>query len=271
MNNIDKDSARTIMLNMMDEIHLFCEKNSIRYYLAFGTLLGAIRHKGFIPWDDDMDIMMPRPDYERFVRLYSAKGKYNIHTPYQKHPLYYYSKVYDDSTIKIEEGISYKVISALGVDVDIFPIYGLPTAITDIQIERDKFYRAFLYRMRNFAIGPISMTMSKRHPYFIVLLGGLLHIIGNRFLMRLYIANASKYKYETADRVAELGSRVNIFKKKDFEDWELCDFEGRHYRVPKGYDNILFSSYGNYMKLPPEEDRVSHHGNAIYWKESRFK
>ena len=97
----DISEIRAIQLDIMQDIHDFCEQNSIRYFLCAGTLIGAIRHNGYIPWDDDIDIMMPRPDYDRFMDIYNSKGgyyKFIDHKINNKYALPF-GKVYDDRTI----------------------------------------------------------------------------------------------------------------------------------------------------------------------------
>ena len=111
---------REIQLKMMDCIHHFCIKNKIKYSLAFGSLLGAVRHKGFIPWDDDIDIMMLRSDYELFVNTFNCyNSNYKVYD-YRKDTQYYYAfaKVCDERTLRIESS----KVQGLGVFIDVFPI-----------------------------------------------------------------------------------------------------------------------------------------------------
>ena len=101
MQEISREDSKQLMLKILRDVADFCDNNNLVYYLAYGTLIGAIRHKGFIPWDDDIDIMMPRPDYEEFVRLYHKKGRYGISSPLVDDGCFLvYSKVYDQRTIK---------------------------------------------------------------------------------------------------------------------------------------------------------------------------
>ena len=122
LRKIGSDDIKRISLDILIDVASFCERNNIRYYLACGTLLGAVRHKGFIPWDDDVDIMMPRPDFIRFMDLYES-DRFKGYWPSEGR--YYYGKVYDPKTIKYEKGYDYKKYQPLGVDVDIFPLDGM--------------------------------------------------------------------------------------------------------------------------------------------------
>ena len=129
MKELSKNEIKTIQLDILQSIHQFCETNNIRYSLAYGTLLGAIRHKGYIPWDDDIDVMMPRPDYERFIQNYPNFCDRNIVQTYNNDNSYYLwcAKVYDNRT----EQITFPTRS--GVCVDVFPIDGLPDNLEDVR------------------------------------------------------------------------------------------------------------------------------------------
>ncbi len=117
----DIQELRQIQMGILDEVHQFCEANGLRYFLSSGTLIGAVRHKGYIPWDDDIDIYMPRQDYEQFLQTYSdTKGTYRAINPATE-PHYYYTfaKVVDQRTRMVEkETEGYEI----GVYMDIFPV-----------------------------------------------------------------------------------------------------------------------------------------------------
>ena len=121
------EEHKHIALNILLDVAEFCEKNNLRYFLAYGTLIGAIRHHGFIPWDDDIDIQMPRPDYEKFAKLFNEQqsGSLVAIMPTDKNAKHTFMKVCDKNTIKIENGIRYKDGEELGIDIDVFPIDGL--------------------------------------------------------------------------------------------------------------------------------------------------
>ena len=116
------EEMRDLQLAMMDKIHEFCVERGIRYSLGGGTLLGAVRHKGYIPWDDDIDIMLPRPDYERFLKEFD--GVYPnfkvLHLNNDRTYPYLFAKVYDSRTLLVE------CRATMGVYIDVFPIDGLP-------------------------------------------------------------------------------------------------------------------------------------------------
>ncbi len=111
------------------DVDEFCRKNEITYFLAYGTLIGAVPHQGFIPWDDDIDIFVPRPDYDRFIQSYKPTDpskQYRVIDGSDKRCKTVYAKVYDATTIKIESGCDYTSIQPIGVDIDVLPIDGLP-------------------------------------------------------------------------------------------------------------------------------------------------
>ena len=127
------EECKKISLDILLDIRDFCDAHDITYYLSVGTLLGAIRHKGYIPWDDDIDIMMPRPDYKRLLDEYD--GKYRILKP--ETGRLYYAKAYDTSTVRYEPGVDYNKYDPIGVDIDIFPLDGM---VDDKKI-LDKLYK----------------------------------------------------------------------------------------------------------------------------------
>lgn len=256
-----------LMLDMMDDIDRVCKSHNLRYYIAYGSLIGAVRHKGIIPWDDDIDIQMPRDDYEKFISIYSKEGKYHITSPKSHDPLYYFAKVYDPDTIKLEAGISYRKRTPLGIDIDVFPLDNFCGVIPNTSKVPNKRSLQLLYYLRMYAIDDISTTKSRKFPVLSYLLGIFCHIIGNKTIIALfeYIAKSGNKSHSDYYTVFSGMKRISIFKKVDFESCMKMPFENRFYNIPVGYDNILRSSYGDYMVLPPEDERKSHHINTIYW------
>lgn len=256
------------MLNMMDDIDRVCKIHKLKYFIAYGTLIGAIRHNGIIPWDDDIDIQMPRDDYEKFISIYSKEGRYQITSPKSSDPLYYYAKVYNADTLKLESGVSYRKRKPLGIDIDIFPLDNYCGVRPKGNRMPNKRSLQLLYYLRMYAIDDITSKKSRKYPLLSYLLGVVSHIIGNKAIIGIFeqiakFGNKSQSDYYT---VYSGMTNISIFQKTDFESCLNIPFENRFYNVPVGYDNILRSSYGDYMALPPKEKRVSHHLNKVFWK-----
>ena len=130
MKEITQTEQKEILLDMLKYVDEICKKNNIKYFLYGGTLIGAIRHKGFIPWDDDLDICVPYKDYRKLITLLKQDNKYNVHNPYDNEDYYYFfTKLTDKRTILIED--NYNRIKDMGVFLDIFPFYHLPDSIEE--------------------------------------------------------------------------------------------------------------------------------------------
>ncbi|MBQ8445584.1 MAG: LicD family protein, partial [Opitutales bacterium] len=127
MREITHEELKQIQLGILDKVHEFCEKNGITYFLSSGTLIGAVRHKGYIPWDDDLDLYMPRADYDKFIKLFSANSPENtklLSLETDKKYQYPFAKVIDDRTEMVETAVgeSFKI----GVYIDVFPVDSVP-------------------------------------------------------------------------------------------------------------------------------------------------
>lgn len=266
MKVISLEEAKKVELEILLNVADFCDRHGLRYYLAYGTLIGAIRHKGFIPWDDDIDIQMPRPDYNKLIELYNRENEnkqYFLIDPKSKNAEHPYVKVVDNRTVKKELGT--KKRSLLGVDIDIFPIDGMPSG----QAEYDKWYTK-LYRCykrlqySNTAIKGLKLK-AKVHmllykPYALCRKG----------LMKKTEKLHALYPYEECERAGSMetiySSKKNYMRKEYFDGYTLVEFEGHQFKAPKQYHEVLTCLFGDYMQLPPEEERVTHHTNTMFWK-----
>lgn len=262
-------------LAILETVHEFCLKNDIKYSLAYGTLIGAIRHKGFIPWDDDIDIIMPRPDYERFIAAFSAPGLGIIS---EKSPDYYlnYCRVFDTvktgSTTILPIGKNYTG----GVWIDVFPADGVSDNYDTFAANVNEFKRFWMlqlrYRYSLASLKDIIRTCSFKD--FLILAGIKTSFSGRKRLdlvNTLVRNNAVRIPYGSTSHWSQLtvlddGVR-NYQDCSDFEETVDADFEGRTFKIMKGYDRVLRNIYGDYMQLPPENQRQPKHGHAtIYWK-----
>ncbi len=140
MRKIEIDEMRQRLLSMAEYLQNICKENGLKMFLSGGTLLGAVRHKGFIPWDDDIDVHMPRPDYDRLIKIFKRKeniGKYKLlsHELNDKY-VYTFAKLVDDDTLLIEDDI-YSGVD-MGLYLDIFPIDGLGDDIATAEKQMKK-------------------------------------------------------------------------------------------------------------------------------------
>jgi lipopolysaccharide cholinephosphotransferase len=266
-NEISVEDLKHILLEILEYVDSFCEKNSINYFLCGGTALGAVRHKGFIPWDDDIDIMIPRPDYDKFIELMSKDS----HTFYKLHSIeidnsyiYSFAKVCDERTI-LEENVNRPL---LGIAIDIFPIDGFPNN----PIQSDKFIKRIKRINHLFQIKLVrtnkSMPLYKRVT--LPVLQCILKLCSARKISFYVITQCRKNDFSKSNYIGNIvWGYYNKEKtnKKVFEKSIRSLFEGQEFPLMQGYDEYLTNLYGNYMELPPEGKRHSPHTlNNIYWK-----
>ena len=252
MRKLSLEECKKISFDILCDVADYCETHGLRYYLSVGTLLGAIRHKGYIPWDDDIDIMMPRPDYIRFLEEYN--GKYALLKPSEG--MLYYAKAYDPETVKYEPGVDYKKNKPYGVDIDIFPLDGI---VNDSKI-LDKLYKkeVFLEMLLRLSNQPIFL---RKNP--LKCINRIIpRIIGSKNLVKMIERNAMTYDYDSSDYVVRMRWSPNGFTgalPKSIYETDYAEFEGKMFRIPKDYDSWLRAFFGDdYMTQPPEEDRVVH-------------
>lgn len=256
------EEIRAIQLDMMDSIHQFCEERGIRYSLGGGTLLGAIRHKGYIPWDDDIDIMLPRPDYDRFYEEYPGYNKNYIVQDYrnEKESCYPFIKVIDNRTILKE------LLIVNGVYIDVFPLDGYPDEEYLLPFyKKYKRLRKHLYyttRGKRFK----SLSLFRKFTYLIQKPFMPDHDTAVRECeecVRTYDFETSKYA----------GCLIGVYGDRErmdasvFKSYTTVEFEGHKYKAISDYDAYLTRHYGNYMELPPKEEQVSRHSFEVWWKE----
>lgn len=262
-------------LEILQTVHDFCISHGIKYSLAYGTLIGAIRHKGFIPWDDDIDIIMPRPDYERFVGTFSSPG---LGIACEKDKDYYlnYCRVFDiartGGTTFLPIGKDYEG----GVWIDVFPADGVSDDkeefAENVARVRKNWMLQLRYRYSLASFRDIVKTCGIKD--LTILLSIKLSGQGRKNLDINNAAvrqNAVRIPYGSTAHWSQLcvlddGVR-NYQLCEDFEECIDTEFEGRSFKIMKGYDRVLRNIYGDYMQLPPESQRVPKHGHAtLFWK-----
>ena len=251
---ISLEVRKRIQLEMLDEIDAFCRANNIRYSLAFGTLIGAIRHKGYIPWDDDVDLIMPLPDMLRFKKTFKSDklGYADINTV--PHYEYHFSRIYYLPTYS-KKGLLEK---SYGVNIDLYPVVGMPDTEEEIQQFLKDIDPLYKKRMKLIAM---RHRLIKRLPFA--------YIPGYKSTIRkFHDIVLFRYPYETAKNFLHAGSvrRVNILDFDVFDGLIDVEFEGHTFQSMARYHEYLTHCFGDYMQFPPEDQRHPYHGGTYYWK-----
>lgn len=269
---INLELLKKIELDLLKAVHEICEKENLRYSLGGGSLLGAVRHQGFIPWDDDIDIMMPRPDYDAFIAYcLSHEVPFKIWScETDKSYVDLSAKVYNTETILEDD----KVVggSSVGVNIDIFPIDGLGSSYKKAK----KAFKSTAFK-RNLLIAAHwqKFFRSKTHSWYYEPFRFAFFVL-SRFVNKSKLFNSIQNRYKkidfnTANFAGAVGGAYRereILPQEVFTEYLELPFENLKFKAIKQYDKYLSSIYGDYMKLPPEEKRVSHHTFKAYYKET---
>lgn len=274
MKEITHEELKQIQLEILDKVHAFCEKNGIRYSLSSGTLIGAVRHKGYIPWDDDLDIYMLRPDYDKFIRTFSENPPEHmklLSLETSKTYPYAFAKVVDSRTELVEH--FYGENLKIGVFLDVFPLESVPdnpikflfrfcflhylkffSGVLCVQMEKTNFFKK-------------ARTPTRRIIKFLVYFPK--RLLSYRFFLETYDAFAkrhdpnSKYVYNMSAGIGMHG----CFRRSAFAGTVDVEFEGKLYKAMRGYKEYLYVTYGDFMQLPPPEKQISNHHFTAWWKE----
>ena len=254
---------------MLKYIRQVCDENGLRYYLAYGTLIGAVRHQGFIPWDDDMDIHMPRKDYMKLVEiLRRSPHPYYSLISRETTPEYTYlwPKLIDTRT-KLTQFGDYIERVQLGIFVDIFILDGAGSTREEAEARYQKAF--LLYRhVKRAALKLVSPWEGR----LISFLRWIHHIpekvMGIGFWMDRHAAFCKEMPYDDFAYVGAMGASTpephrNVWKREWFGDGIPCTFMGESFRAPCNWDAVLRPEYGDYMQLPPEDKRQSNHGYTL--------
>ena len=264
MRKLSHREIQLYLLEILKSVDAFCVKEGIRYSMAYGTLLGAVRHKGFIPWDDDIDLLMPRPDYERFVSTFGKEpgSRYRClcHKAGVKGDrfVHFFSKVEDVRTKSIQgRGYEYD----FGLNIDIFPMDGKPEGV-ELQRKRERKLTHWSHRLN------ICGTRFDIFNFHQPLLSKIeAHLRGAEHWWKLINDEVLKYPYETSRLVGAVSVTYNgtreIFERNMLDEYSDLEFEGCRFKAFRHWDEWLAQEFGDYMKLPPEGSRKTH-GLTVY-------
>ena len=264
MRQLNIEEIKLIQLEILKDIHSYCTANHLLYSLAYGSLLGAVRHKGYIPWDDDIDIMMPRDDYDRFVSSYES-NRFKI-AEREKDKSYYisFANVHDPNTRLIEQTDLPQ--SEFGVYVDVFPLDNIPDNESDLKrLMMKKRILNYIYTLK---VVKIRRRSSVWKNLVLAVSKLLLNPLSFDWIVNNMIKICKSYKGIQTKRVGLIApsdsTRREIWASSIFNDYVLLPFEDGEFSCVADYDSVLRSMYGDYMQLPPEEKRVSHHMCEAY-------
>lgn len=245
------------LLKMLIKFHSICEENNLKYYMIGGTQLGAVRHKGFIPWDDDIDIGMPSEDYNKFINLSSDKIPSDLAICHYKNMANYpygFCKLYDKTTTLVEDNFTKQGIIG-GIYIDVFRLDGIGNTL-EKSIKNyksiDIMHRILYY---NTSIKKTKNPIKKLANIFF-------RLMKTKKIINSIDKKLSKYEWDKNNYVVNAYGAWRfreIMRKDIFGTPTLYDFEGYKFFGVEKYDEYLTNLYGDYMKLPPEEKRKSHH------------
>lgn len=257
MKEITLEERKKIQLGMLVEIDEFCRKHNIKYMLAFGTLLGAVRHKGFIPWDDDVDICMPVEDMLRFKKEFkSEKLKYNdIDT--DKDYCYPFSHISHVDTYQKD-----MCFITYGVSIDVYPLIEVPSSQEVISelfnigvplLNKRYTYMKWNSRWRRYL--PFKFNLPGYRNSIKKYRDFLFNILSKKGGHRYFFVTGPLKNFE-----------CHTFDFNPFEEMIELEFEGKKVMSPAKYHDLLSKIYGDYMQLPPEDQRHPYHGGKFFWK-----
>lgn len=267
MRRISFDELRSIQLDILQKVDEFCVNNNIKYSLAYGTLIGAVRHKGYIPWDDDIDIMMLRSDYNQFLSSFNGTYSQLKVISLESVPSYYapYANVYLTSTKLIEPYVK-TGFTDLGVKIDVFPVDFVPNDFVkyekitkeSVNLNRWRGYKTCTLCNHN---GKLSIkSIIKR----IISLPVSYANLNNRLKRMVEKVNSNT---DYLDIILWPDYKYKRFSSVFFQNTIRVPFENIEVSIAEGYDGILTSIYGSYMELPPLDKRVAKHNFNAYWKD----
>ena len=263
-------------LETLREILKICEENNLRYFMMGGTFLGAVRHNGFIPWDDDIDIGMPREDYEKFLEIAHKNLKGNYTVDYfkfsqdkQNYISNYIPKIQNNKFML--KNNTAEISREIPSWIDVFPLDGMPNNKIKMNIHKfNLLYRRLMLKYSEFS-KIVNQDIKGRpiHEKILMYIGKVINF--EKFLdtykcLEKLDKTMRKYKYEDYKYVVNImgdDKYKEMFHKKIYDEIEEYKFEGIMLKGPKDYDYVLKQLYGDYMKIPKKEEQNKHNSEIV--------
>lgn len=259
MENHSDCMVKNYLFELLCDFADYCDQNGLRYYLCGGTLLGAIRHKDFIPWDDDIDVLMPRPDYERFRECFSKnpiRDNYELLCAENGNSPFPFSKIINKQ-IMVETAFNNL---DRNIWIDVFPLDGVP----EEKIDSDKMLEYAKKTKRKFAYASANLGSGTKLWKKIIKIPVLVFykFIGKEYYSKKLLRLSQKYSFDQSTYVAGVawscGAKERVNKER-FLQYAEVEFHGRLFHAPGCWDEYLKNMYGEYMKLPKESERCAHY------------
>ena len=245
LHKLTQSEVRNVQLGILEKINYYSKKYNLRYYLSSGTALGAVRHKGYIPWDDDVDVFLPIDDYLKLITILENDEQYKIVSQFNTDYYFGWGFGYMVDTNTICDINKFPIQLTTGQSIDLFPLYGIP----DDELEKQE-YIDKVKELENRCL--IAIDENERIEAIKEF---------NEYLL--------SYKYDDCKLVGNVLMPFfvkDIFDKDIFGDGVEKEFENLLLKVPTKYDVYLKQMYGDYMTLPPEDKRVGEHFYNTYYK-----
>ena len=256
MKQLTFEQLRSVQMSILDKVHDFCQQHQLDYSLAGGSLLGAIRHKGYIPWDDDIDIMMPRDDYEYLLDNFTRENPdftfFNLNSEPNPYPFLFSKLSLNGSEI------SNGRIKGVGINIDIFPIdsLGKNQATAKFRFSLMKVLNLFprVQRSRKKRSNPLAERVFR-------LSQKLVRVIPTHWFLRAIESLCSHRLVRQSGFAVSIGSSYlskELCEASLYHEYTAVEFEDRHYQSIVRYDDYLSMIYGDYMQMPKKQDRENH-------------
>ena len=269
LNQEQLNEIHKIELICLDELVRICDKHNINYFLIGGTLIGAVRHKGFIPWDDDIDIGMLRADYDKFIKVCETeidKSKFFLQIPEtdSNSADFELARLRINNTKFVQEHRK-NLKTHEGFFVEIFPYDSIPNS------KIKSFLYSYFFKILKRIVG-IRMGYNYDLKNFIIRSIMHINVFFSKIIPLSYLYNKVKnyhlnFNNINSQKVFLLAGAYSYKKethlRETVSEYDFLEFEGKKYKVPKNYDLFLKEQYGDYMQLPPENERINKHPVAI--------